>query len=121
MTGYPRQPSRNFLQLKRSHPSLLIDQVRPDDQLLRFLMNHPIGYSASHAFRADDLPQIRRDLVKFVRRSVGTVRSVGHHPKPIRPRYHGTRPTLPLLVEHRQRRVDAGNFHRLLGATRQTQ
>ena len=101
MTGHTRQSAWHFLKRNHSHSPFRIDQVRPDDQLLRFLMNHPIGDSTSHAFWTDDLFQIRRDLVKFVRRSVGTMRTVGHHPEAVSPWNNGPRPTLALLVEHR--------------------
>ena len=34
---------------------------------LKFGMNHPVRRRAAHALGSDDLPEIRRDFVKFVR------------------------------------------------------
>jgi hypothetical protein len=43
-----------------------INRVWPDEELLRFAMDHPVGRRAADAFGPDDLLQGGRDLVEFV-------------------------------------------------------
>ena len=88
------------------------DEVRPDDELVRFLVDHAVGRRAADAFRAHDLPQVRGDLVELVARAVGEVRSVGDDPEAVGPRDHGAGAALALVIEIGELGIDAGPFLR---------
>ena len=99
-----------------SHLPLCVDDVWPDEKLLRFLMDHAVRRRAANAFRSHDLFQLRRDLVELVARAKRQMRPIRDDPQPVRPRHHRARAALALVVEHRERWIDAADVAGLLRA-----
>ena len=74
LVGRIRQTSRHAGQSPRhpaglysSNTTLIIDHMIADEQLTRFLMDHPVGMRTAHRLRPHDTRQIITDLIKFVR------------------------------------------------------
>ena len=84
-----------------------VNRIGPDEKLVRFAMDHPVGGCAADAFRMDDLFDIRCDLVEPVVAAHRFVLGLGNDPEPIRPLNQSTRSALALIVMHRQMRIDA--------------
>ena len=105
------------LRVENADIAVLVDEVGADVELLRLLVDHPVGRGAADRFGADDLVERWRDLVELVARALRLVRGIGDHPQPIRPRHNRAGATLAFVVLHRQVRVHAGDVYaaRLLG------
>ena len=55
VAGVARVPTRHEFRRDHAHLSIRIDEVGPNDELLRLHVNHPVRGRAADAFRADDL------------------------------------------------------------------
>ena len=98
-----------------AHFAVRIDEVRPDDELLRLYMNHPVRGRTADAFRADDLLQVWRDFVELIARAVGLMRGVANHPESVGPRHDSAGATLAFVIEGREVGVDAAPLRRRFG------
>ena len=65
--GVAGEPAGHELGQNRPHPSLRINEIGANHQLMGFGMNHPICGRAAHTFGPDNLLQIRGDFIKFIR------------------------------------------------------
>ena len=95
-----------------AHFTLGADEVRPDDELVRLLMDHAVGGRAADAFQPHDLSQVRRDLVELVARAVGQVRAISDDPEAVGPRDDGAGAAFALVIEIGELGIDAGPFLR---------
>ena len=55
VAGVARVPTRHEFRRDHAHLSIRIDEVGPNDELLRLHVNHSVRGRAADAFRADDL------------------------------------------------------------------
>ena len=94
------------------HRAVRADEIRPDDQLVRLLVDHAVRRRAPDAFGAHDQPEVGRDLVELVARAVRQVRTVGDDPQAIGPRHDGAGAAFAFVVEVGELGVDAGPFLR---------
>jgi hypothetical protein len=97
-----------------AHLAVAVDRMRADDQLVGLVVDHPVGGCAPNRLRADDLPEVRGDLVEFVARAFGHVGRVGDDPQAVSPGHDRSGAAFPFVVEHgemrgrcRRIRVDA--------------
>ena len=111
-------PAGHLLGRDGADGPLGVDEVRPDDQLLRLLVDHPVGRRAADALGAGDALQVGVDFVQLVVAPQRLVRGVGDDPQFPRPGHDRAGPALALVVEHRQVRVSAADDHRrVVGAS----
>ena len=96
----------------RDHPHIFrfIDEIRTDEELVCFLMDHSTRGSSPHAFRSDDLPQVRRDFIKLVRRAVGRMGCVSDRPEAASPRNDRPSAAFAFRIEHREAGINSGNL-----------
>jgi hypothetical protein len=109
MAGHARESTGHAVVGNRADAAPRIDRMRPDEELPRLGVNHPIGRRAADALRPDDSTEIGRDLVELVGRASGQVGAVGDHPQPVAPRHDRSGTTLALVVAHRKVRMDPGD------------
>ena len=108
----PRVPSRHLGVVDYPNLSFCINEIGSDVQLVRFPVYHAVGRRAPYAFGPNDLPQIGRNLIKFVGGSIGFVWSVSDDPQATGPRDHSTRPAFAFFIVHGQAWVDTRNANR---------
>jgi hypothetical protein len=106
------------LDVTRPDVALRVDEVGPDDELLRFLVDHPVGVRAADALRPHVEAHVRPDSVELVATTLGGVRWVGEKPEPACPGHDGTDAALAVAreracaVERRQMRIDPADLQR---------
>ena len=116
MPGYGGDPRRKPLRLVDGpHLPLVIDEVRPHDELARLAMDHASGMRAADAFRANGHLQPVVDVVELVRTAGTPMRRVCHEPQPAGPWDDGANATFAILratdvVEDRQVRIDPADL-----------
>jgi hypothetical protein len=92
--------------------AIAIDDIRPDEELVRFPVNEPVGGRSPDALGTDDLFQFVCDLVQLVSGALRLVRCIGHNPQPVGPGNDGPGSAFRFLVEHREMRIDAADLSR---------
>ena len=87
------------LHVARTHVALRVDEVGADDELLRLLVDHPVGMRAADALRPHVEAHVWGNGVELVATARGGVRWVGEKPEPARPGHDGTDATLAVAGE----------------------
>ena len=112
MAGVARVPTGHELRWDHADLAVGVDEVWPDDQLLRLHVDHPVRGRPTDALGADDLLEVGGDFVEFVARTVRQVRAIGDDPEAVRPGDDGAGAALAFIVEVGEVRVDAAPLFR---------
>ena len=102
-----RQTPRHFHGRNHAHVPLRVNHVGADQQLVRLAVDHPVRVRAAHGTEEGLAREVGADAVEVVAGTQRTMRTVRDHPQIARPRHHRARAALPLVVEHRQMRINS--------------
>ena len=93
--------------LHHANVALLVDCVRPDEELVRLLVDESVRGRAADRLGANDARHVGLYLVKLVGRAVRHVRRVRDRPQAPSPRHDRASTTFALAIEGVQFRIDA--------------
>ena len=104
------EPRAEQVRIGGANVAARVDEIRAEDELVRFGVDHPVGVRAADALGMERELEVGADGVKSVVTARGRGRRIGEPPQSLRPRHERADATFTGGIEDGEMRINAVDF-----------